>query len=307
MFLVVGSTTVDLFVTGLDHLPGWGADEFALDNLAWCQEPLRMVIGGNGANSAFVLGKLGAEVALASAVGVDPLGNIMSNWLAHAGVDGRWLARRAEAGTSSTTIVADAARRRVAFHHAGAYATFGLGDLPAGWAGAVEALLLTSYPLMAALRGVGYAALLAAAQDAGALTAVDVGPAIGQPATLVELAPMLPAVDYLLANRHELAVLTGADAVDDQIRRVLGAGARTLVLKEGAEGARLCTLAGETRVPAVPCTVRQTVGAGDSFNAGFLLGLRQGLSPAAAIALGNRTAASVISNAHGVLAFPGPS
>jgi len=53
--------------------------------------------------------------------------------------------------------------------------------------------------------------------------------------------------------------------------------------------------------------VRQTVGAGDSFNAGFLLGLRQGLSPAAAIALGNRTAASVISNAHGVLAFPGPS
>jgi len=258
MFLVVGSTTVDLFVTGLDHLPGWGADEFALDNLAWCQEPLRMVIGGNGANSAFVLGKLGAEVALASAVGVDPLGNIMSNWLAHAGVDGRWLARRAEAGTSSTTIVADAARRRVAFHHAGAYATFGLGDLPAGWAGAVEALLLTSYPLMAALRGVGYAALLAAAQDAGALTAVDVGPAIGQPATLVELAPMLPAVDYLLANRHELAVLTGADAVDDQIRRVLGAGARTLVLKEGAEGARLCTLRAKhaCRPCPAPCARR---------------------------------------------------
>lgn len=58
--VVAGSTTVDLLVGGADHLPTLANDGFRADNLAWCSEGLRMVVGGNGANTAFALGRLGA-------------------------------------------------------------------------------------------------------------------------------------------------------------------------------------------------------------------------------------------------------
>ena len=85
MFVVFGGTNVDLFIGGVDQLPNLGREEFAVDNLAWCTEPLRMVIGGNGANSAYILGKLGADVRLASAIGQDLLGNVVYGWLKNAG------------------------------------------------------------------------------------------------------------------------------------------------------------------------------------------------------------------------------
>jgi sugar/nucleoside kinase (ribokinase family) len=310
-FVVFGSTNVDLFIGGIDRLPGLGREEFAADNLAWCSEPLRMVIGGNGANSAYILGRLGASVRLASAIGEDLLGNVVYDWLKAAGVDQSWLRRRNNAGTATTTIISETAgggagnlkeggvRRRLSFHHPGAYATYSLDDLAPHWEEAAAAVLVTGYPLLHGLRPQGAETVLATAHAAGALTALDIGPAIGKPLTLAELSPLLPHLDILLANEYELDLLGGS------IRSLLALGAKSVVVHQGAGGATWYSGEFQVREDAVPCAVQQTVGAGDTFNAGLLYALHQGLETQSALAFANQAAAQVVSSAEGVLGYGG--
>ena len=301
--VVAGSTTVDLLVGGADHLPTLADDGFRADNLAWCSEPLRMVVGGNGANTAFALGRLGAPVRLFSAIGNDTLGDLMAAWLGRAGVDLSLLRRRDDAATSTSTVITDAAWHQIAFHHAGAYATTTFADLPAGWDLALGALLITSIPLLSGLRGDGYAMLLRAARAQGAITVMDIGPAIGQVATLAELQPLLPRVDYLLGNEHEFATF-GAATLDQAVAASLAGGVGHVIVKRGRIGASIYTTAGMTDIPALRVAVRQTVGAGDAFDAGLLWALSHGLGVGDAVRWAHATAACVVMATEGVLAAP---
>lgn len=302
--LVVGSATVDLIFGGADHLPTMSGDGFRTDNLAWCSEPVRMLVGGNGANTAFVLGRLGAAVKLFSSVGQDMLGEMMAGWLSGAGVDLSLLHRRTDAATSTTAIVTDEEHHQLAFHHAGAYTSTTTATLPPGWDVGLGGLLITSFPLMTGLRGAGYHTLLHAARTAGAVTAVDLGPAIGQVATLDEVAPLLSQVDVLIANEHEFTLFAGSG--DGAIDAVLQAGARCLVIKAGARGARLYTTNANAavNVPAFAVPVRQTVGAGDAFDAGLLDALQRGEAMHDALRWASATAAGVVAAQEGVLGAP---
>jgi ribokinase len=306
MFVVIGTATVDLLVSGLRHMPDFGGDEFTVDNLAFCDRPLNLVVGGNGANSAYVLARLGAPVTLCSAVGRDPLGDIMLNWLVEAGVDTGSVLRSQRAATSTTTVIMDESLNRVSFHHPGAYLDLTPAQVPAHIFASASALLVTSYPIFSAWRPDGFGWALALAHQRGALTALDVGPAIGRPATLAELQPLLPDVDYLIANAHELAVLTGSADLETGMAQVLEAGARCLVVKQGDRGAqvRRPTDAAAVTVAGFDVDTRFTVGAGDSFNGALLLGLQRGWDPLQAVQFANATAALVVSTARGVLGCP---
>jgi argininosuccinate lyase len=255
------------------------------------------------------LGKLGVAVRLASAVGEDLLGNVVYDWLKAAGVDQSWLRRRSNAGTATTTIISETytegagspaganVRRRLSFHHPGAYATYSLEDLASEWEHDVAVVLVTGYPLLHGLRPEGVETVLATARTVGAVTALDVGPAIGAPVTLEELAPLLPHLDILLANEYELGLLGGS------ISNLLALGAKSIVVHQGASGATLYRDGLQLTAGALPCEVRQTVGAGDAFNAGLLYALHQGLELHAALAFANSVAAQVVGSRQGVLGF----
>ena len=306
MFLIIGNTTMDLFISGLERLPGLGGDEFTVANLAFCDQPLALVLGGNGANTAFALARLGAPVALGSAIGQDTLGQIVSGWLKEAGVNLEGLVRRQSAATPTTTVITDAALNRLAFHHPGASASFQAADVPAGLLARATTLLISGYPLLPAWRPQGAADTLAQARQAGALTALDIGPAIGRPAALAELRPLLANIDYLLCNEHELAVCTGGDDLEANLKTMLAAGANCLVIKQGRKGALIRQAGSATGLtaPGFEVEARFTVGAGDSFNAGFLFGRGQGWSLAQAARFGNAVAALVVSGSQGVLGCP---
>ena len=89
---------------------------------------------------------------------------------------------------------------------------------------------------MPKLRTGGFAHALRHVKQAGGITALDVGPAIGEPVTLQELLPLISDVDYLLANTHELVVLTNATSWQNGAKQALAAGIRQLVIKQGAAG-----------------------------------------------------------------------
>lgn len=304
MFVIIGTANVDLLVSGFAKMPGGGGDEFTTSNLVFCDAPLKLVLGGNGGNCAYVLGGLGAPTALCSAVGQDELGALVCNWMTERHVDLTGLVRHPQRATAFTTIVMDNALNRLAFHHPGALAALTYEDLPAQLLQTADVLLVTGYTILPGLRPQGFARALAEAKSHGAITAVDIGPAIGQPAQLAELQPLLPAVDYLIANRHELAVFTGTEDVEEGALRLLQAGASCLIIKLGKAGATIRTSASKTHVPGFTVETRSTVGAGDSFNAGLLYGLQQGWPLEKAVRFGNAVAALVVSAERGILGSP---
>ncbi len=311
MFVVVGTVTVDLFVRGLDRLPHVGDDGFRASNLVFTREPLTTLLGGNGACSAYALAALGAPVALFGGVGQDALGQQMQQWLRERRVDLSTLHVSDSAATSTSTIVMTDAHEQIVFHHAGANADLP-AQLPKQLLRKATVLLLSSYPILPTLRPGGFAHALQIARAHGAITALDVGPAIGAPVSLRELNPLLPHVDFLVANEHELAACTHLEDVALGAGQLLRAGARHVLVKRGARGSTLYAAGDATgsadpwqiNTPAFPVAANFTAGAGDSFNSGFLYGVQQGWSLAEALRFASATAALVVASPHGILGTP---
>lgn len=319
MITVVGSSTLDILVSGLDAMPEREGDEFTTSNLVFTDSPARHLLGGNGANTAFCLGQLGRETALSSAVGSDEPGRMLLGWLDGAGVVTDHVVRSSDRATSTTTVLFDPAGHRLSFHHHGATGGFTVADVPDRLLADSRALLITGIPLLSGWRMDGVRSALEDARAAGTLTAVDWGPAIGDPVTLTEMRPALPEVDVLFTNRHELTVATGREQVGSALQDLHEAGAATVIVKRGPSGALLST-SGEgvprspssfsppdpgsepiVRVPGHGIDVEHTVGAGDSFNAAYLHALLDGETPSDALRFADAYAARIVSEGCGTL------
>lgn len=304
MFVVIGTVTADLMVRSEVTLATLGGDGFRSSNLVFTDAPVNISMGGNGGNSAYALAALDVPTALCGAVGQDLLGNALVDWLQERKIDLRGLVRSASEATSSSTILMTDAANQVVFHHLGATRAPDFEDFPDQLFADASVLLVSSFSLMPKLRAGGFARALRRVKQAGGITALDVGPAIGEPVTLQELRPLLPDVDYLLANIHELAVLTHAPTWQEGAKQVLAAGVRQLVIKQGASGVALWSETSQIHVPAFQVEINISVGAGDSFNAGFLYGVQQGWEWEQALRFGNATAALVVSGSRGILDSP---
>jgi sugar/nucleoside kinase (ribokinase family) len=304
MFLVIGTTTVDLYVSGLDRIPRFDGDEFTANSLAFCSRPLTMALGGNGANSAYVLATLGADVALVSAAGYDTAGDLITGWLREKKIDLRGFVRTEKHGSATNTVVMDDRLNRISFYHPGPLHDLKFEDLPVDLFHNVKALLVTGWPLLPGFRPDGFASALKAAKANQAVTLLDIGPAIQPPAKFAELVPVLPLIDYLLTNEYELGIATDNTDVEAGIRQFQQAGANAIVLKRGKDGATIYRGDERIEVPGFPVEATVTVGAGDSFNSGFLFALGQGKSPLEAATFGSITASRVVASGKSVLGAP---
>ncbi len=306
MFGVIGTTTADLFILGAERMPQLDRDEFTASNLVFCDRELTITLGGNGANSAYVLRALGAPVTLCSATGTNAIGELVTRWLAEQGVDLRGFLRR-DGGTATTTSAIDADLRRVSFYYPGIFSTFDETDLPAALWHDAHTLLVTGHPLLPGFRGGGFAKTLHNARQRGITTALDIGPAIQAPATFEMLAPLLPALDYLLTNAYELAIATGTDDLEAGAAQLQQAGATCVVVKLGKDGAFIRTADEADYVVGFPVQASVTIGAGDSFNAGLLYARHAGMAFSEAVRFANAVAALVVQSGKSVLGAPDPA
>ena len=304
MFVVIGSTTADLLVLSQAPLAIPGGEGFQASNLVFTDTPLRFSLGGNGGNSAYALAGLGVPVALCSSVGQDALGKTLAAWLEARNVNLDGLTRSDTDATSTSVVLMSDAANQIVFHHRGANAGVRLEQMPDGLITDADVLLATSYPLLPHLRAGGFARALARVDESGGITALDIGPAIGDPVTLDEITPLLPMTRYLIANTHEITALTGCDEWERAADQLLNAGVRNLVIKRGAAGASLRGTVGDVDVPGFDVEAAASVGAGDAFNAGFLYAVHREFAPQQAVRLGNAVAALVVSAENGIMDSP---
>jgi sugar/nucleoside kinase (ribokinase family) len=80
-----------------------------------------------------------------------------------------------------------------------------------------------------------------------------------------------------MPNDQEVLRITGCDDLFDAVEHVRSQGVSVVALKLGAGGARLRHDGGIDECVVVPATGGDTVGAGDSFDAGFLAGWLRGM------------------------------
>lgn len=308
MYLTLGTTTVDLFITGFGELPRFEHDEFSNIGLAWCDRPLTAAVGGNGANSAYVLAALGAHSVLFSAVGADLFGTTVHGWLSERGVDLRGLIRSHTHGSATTTAVMDGKGRRISFYHPGPLHDLNPDDLSPVLLSETTTLLITGPSLLPGMRWAGYTTALRTVHGHGGRTALDIGPALGEPVTLDELVPLLPLIDVLLTNDYELGIFAGTDDLDAAAQRTVDAGARLLLLKRGKDGASAYRPGQPPlHVNGFPVEATNTVGAGDTFNAGLLYALGHDHPLEAALSFGCAAASIVVERGKSVLGAPSPA
>lgn len=303
MFVVIGTTTLDVVITGLDSLPTPSGDEFTPESLSFTDDAPLMTLGGNGANSTYVAAGLGLDSALCSVVAADPAGRMLSDWLARKGVHLDGL-RHDGSATSMTIVAADREHNRLAFHHPGSGRAYRPDHVPASILTAGNSLLLSGYHLLLGMRGDGGAGLLDRAQGAGVTTAVDVGPIVPPAATAAEWAAILPRTDYLIGNEYELLTCTDTSDLEEAASVLLAADVGSVVATRGASGSTAFTAAGRIDAAGFDAEVISTVGAGDSFNAGLFTALSRGDDLGSALRFGNAVASLVISAKRGVLDSP---
>lgn len=290
--VVVGATTVDVFVPSVRRVPSFGDDEFTVSNLESLESAPRMRLGGNGAIAALALGRLGAPPTLFTNVGDDDWGAWARARLEASGV--RVRAMRAGLRTSVHIAVVGRDLRRMSLFYPGTTLVPGEGEVGRPGLALVGGC---PHPSPAEL------ARLLQHLD-GAFTLLDIGPNIGQGFERDAFGDVLSRLDVLVANASEMAAFTGlsAERGAEQVSRQTRQG---VLLKLGGAGAAFYA-AGERRVtsPALPVTARNTIGAGDTFNGGVLYGLGHDWDWPHVLDFANRVAAHAVASEEGAGAVP---
>ncbi len=234
--------------------------------------------GGAVFNTAIALGRLGAPVGFFSGLSTDMLGEILADALAASDVDSRFLVRSDRPSTVAYVRLVDG-QASYAFHDensAGRMLSLAdLPDLPAE----VDTLFFGGISLVHDPAASTYAALQAR-EAARRVTMIDPnirpGFIAGHEAPYrARIEGMMARADIVKLSDEDLHWLMGPGDVVDLARQVLATGPRLVFVTEGAAGARAVTARQSRFVPARTVIVADTVGAGDTFNAGVLCALHE--------------------------------
>jgi len=277
-YCVVGSLNMDM-VTRIDRFPEPGE---TLRGRSFTMFP-----GGKGANQAVALAKLGARVEMVGALGDDVLGPRYRDVLAGLQIGAGGVAELAATSTGTASIEVTATGENHIIVVAGANDAVTPAYIEAQRA-VIEACDYLLLQLEIPLASVTLAATIAHA--AGIPVILDPAPAQPLPPELYAM------VSIITPNETEARLLTGEDTSrDDGILRAGHAlrarGVGSAIIKAGKRGAFLIDATTAVHVPGFAVTVVDTVGAGDSFNAGLAVALGNGESVLDAVRFANATGA----------------
>ena len=275
---VVGPLNIDLLIKG-DAPSNW-------DAISTWDGPAQMDMTAAGSVGYTVqnLARLGLSVAVSSCLPDDPLGSFIDDTLRRAGVDTASVQQIAGTlgGIGVYALLFGSRKRPLIYRlpthplwptdfapdeverlldarllHQGGYLHF-----KEAWHGALVELFRTAY-------------------TRGLITSLDPQfPLYAMPAPwLPALVDLLHYVDILFCDESEARHITGKDDLDLAAQILLDAGARMVIIKQGADGSTVYQQNFQYHQAAIVLgEVEDTIGAGDAYDAGFLYGSLQGWS-----------------------------
>jgi sugar/nucleoside kinase (ribokinase family) len=293
---IAGEINLDLILYGLPESMPLERELLASD--------FRMTLGSSSAIVAHNLAALGLSVGFITRLGDDALGTIALERLAERGVD-LTCVKRVSGGTSTgVTILLDHEGKRHILTYPGTMSEMAAADLDMAYLASGRHFHLSSLFLHKALQP-DLPKICRQLKGEGLTLSLDTNddPEDRWGGALDELLGM---VDIFLPNEQEACRIAGKpdpeSAIEALARRV-----PLVAVKCGKRGALVQAANRRWLLPAASVAPIDTIGAGDSFDAGFLTAYLRGEPPDACAAFGNRTAALSTLRPGGTESFRDPT
>ena len=255
---VVGELNADLILYGLpptlepehEHL----AEDFAI------------TLGSSSAIFAHNISLLGSRVGFTSCIGDDPLGKFCVERLKESGVDVSGV-KALSGKTTGVTVILPLSKQRQILTYLGTTLDLQFVHLDLNYLRSASHFHLSSFFLLRGLRS-GIPELFSQLKLSGLTTSLDTN---DDPEGLwaEDVKSVLKSVDIFLPNEREACKLTGAKDVQDALE-ALSQLVPIVVIKCGPKGVIAKRGKNQFHAPSLLVQPMDTVGAGDSFNAGFL-------------------------------------
>jgi sugar/nucleoside kinase (ribokinase family) len=288
---VVGEINLDVVLYGL---PG----HFELDR-EYLASNLSLTLGSSSAIFAHNFARLGNRVGFHSAVGDDPLGQLCLERLKESGVDVSPVRKFTDKQTGLSVILPQTEKRFI-LTYPGVMAEMRFEDIDLRRVFNAHHLHLSSYFLQKALRP-RVPDLFRLAKEAGLSTSMDTN---DDPDNRWDrqVLDVLPWLDVLFPNEDEACRLA---RLDDPMRALdfLAARGPLVAMKRGNRGAVARRRSETFEALPVKVAAADTIGAGDSFDAGFLHQFVRGANIDDCLRYGNLTGALSTTRSGGTEAF----
>jgi sugar/nucleoside kinase (ribokinase family) len=289
---IAGELNLDVILYGLpEQLPP--ERELLADRMM-------LTLGSSSAIVAHNLSALGSRVGFQSRIGDDPLGQIALERLRQGGVDVAHVCRIPGATTTGLTVILHHEQWRNILTYAGTIAELTWDDLDLDYLADSRHFHFSSYHLQRGLQP-RVAELFQRLKSKGLTISLDTN---DDPEDRWEsgLWEVLPYVDVFLPNEREACKVAGTEDGDAAIAK-LAALVPLVVVKRGRKGS-LAQRGKERFVSKSKEVVPvDTVGAGDSFDAGFLHQYVRGADLPTCLAFGNTAGAFSTTRPGGTEAF----
>lgn len=279
--VVVGDANPDLVLSSPDLRVEFGQREALVEDAT-------LTLGGSAAITACAAARLGLRTAMVGLVGDDAFGRFCLDELRAAGVDVSAVAVDLRVPTA-ITVVLQREDDRAMVTHAAAIEALRPSHLDPAVLRAARHVHVGSYYLLDGLRD-GLAAALAPFRAGGGTVSVDTN---WDPTGTFDVSPIAAFADILLPNAEEARRFTGEDDLA-AAARTLARSVGTVAITDGLAGAIGGRGGAVVRAPAPavdPERVVDAIGAGDTFDAGYVAAHLDGRSLDGCLRLGLAAAA----------------
>lgn len=290
--VVVGELNADLIVR-LDAAPEFGQVEKLVADAG-------LTVGSSSAIFACGAARLGLRVGFIGKVGADEFGRFMLDSLAQRGVETARCVIDSQIRTGLSVILSMGNDRAI-LTYPGSIPALRFGEIDLDYMQTARHLHLGSYFLLTGLHP-HIPALFDLAHQAKMTVSLDTNYDPHE-AWDSGVRRALERADVFLPNEVESRAISGASGLDQALDR-LSSKVKTVVVKLGAQGAAARQGQNVARVPALPVDLVDTVGAGDSFDAGFIYGHLAGWDLERSLRLGVICGSLSTTRAGGVQAQP---
>jgi len=273
--IIVGETNLDLILHGLpEDMP---VERELLAN------GFDVTLGGSSSILAHNLALLGTRVGFVSEVGNDAFGEIAKGYLDESGVDLACF-RYKPGATTGVTVLLPHGKKRHILTYSGVMSELRVDDLDLQYLTSARHFHLSSLFLQTGLHA-GLPKLFDDLKAAGLTLSLDTNDdPTGTWRGVLDL--LLDKVDILLPNEDELLRIADAATLEEGLSK-LAPRVPMIVVKCGDRGALVQRGNEQQWVQPLAVHPVDTIGAGDSFNAGFLSAWLAGESPIIAAGMGN--------------------
>ncbi len=275
--VTLGDINVDVLAR-VPFYPPLGGDSLA--------QGVDLRAGGSAANTAVVLSKFGLEASVLARVGQDALAELALSDLRQTGVDLSLVQRDAEAQTGLIFAAVTPDGERTFFSCRGANVNTALHSAAEERIRGARLLHVSGYALVESPQRETALRAIELAHDSGTAVSVDLGVEV-MTKRREDVIKVLSRASTVFPNLAVAQWLTGRDTARESVKVLLGLGPELVGLKLREKGCLMGSAEGIRALPAFEVDPVDDTGAGDSFDAGLILGWVAGLGLRECGILGN--------------------